>query len=324
MIESLAAITAALDESEDFVLVAHQDADADSLGSALAFAEYLDRRGKRVAVLAPKPVPQGLSYLPGFRRVNQEDITAGSTVIAFDAGSPSRFGDLGQRIATAPLTILFDHHISNDGFGDLGVVDRQAAATGMVVLSLLRRWGAEITPDMATNLYAAIFTDTGGFRHDNTSGPVLHAAAELVDLGADPAFVALRSYKWRPATTLRLQALAASAAHYELGGRLIWTAVTQQMLQEAGAALEETEGIIDLLQTLDTMRCALLFKEAGEGLTKVSLRTRGRLAAHELVADLGGGGHFRAAGAELRSGLLEAEEAVLRRARAAVLDEGEG
>ena len=322
MNESLEAITAALDQAQEFALVAHQDADADSLGSALAFAEYLDRRGKRVAVLVPRPVPLGLAYLPGYERVNAGASSAGAVVVAFDAGSPSRFGELGPRIAAAPTTILFDHHVSNDGFGDLGVVDRQAAATGMVVLSLLRRWGAEISPAMATNLYAAIFTDTGGFRHDNTSGPVLHAAAELVDLGADPALVALRAYKWRPATTLRLQALAATAARYELDGRLIWTAVTQEMLGEVGAALEETEGIIDLLQSLDTMLCAVLFKEAGDGITKVSLRTRGRLAAHELVAPLGGGGHFRAAGAEVRGPLGEVEEAVLQRARAAVLAEG--
>ncbi len=321
MNDSLEVIRAAIQTHSEFVCVAHQDADADSLGSALAFGEYLEQLGKRVSVLAPDPLPRSLAYLPGYSRVNQEPGSLDAVVAAFDAGSPSRFGNLRPRLSSAPLTILFDHHASNDGFGDLGVVDRQAAATGIVVLGLLRRWGAEITPAMATNLYAAVFTDTGGFRHDNTTAAVLRAGAELADLGADPAFVALRSYKWRPATTLRLQALAAGAARYELEGRLIWTEVTQGMLAEAGAEMEETEGIIDLLQSLDTMLCAVLFKQDGPQVTKVSVRTRGGLGAHQLVAALGGGGHFRAAGAEVRAPLAEVEATLLESVRAAVAAE---
>jgi phosphoesterase RecJ-like protein len=128
--------------------------------------------------------------------------------------------------------------------------------------------------------------------------------------------VALKSYKSRPQTTLKLQALAASAAHYELDGRLIWSEVTQEMLQQAGARMEEAEGIIDVLQSLDTMECAVLFKEEGSQLTKVSVRTRGDLAAYDLVAALGGGGHFRAAGAEVELPFDQVEAAVLQQARA--------
>ncbi len=90
------------------------------------------------------------------------------------------------------------------------------------------------------------------------------------------------------------------------------------MLAEAGARMEETEGIIDVLQSLDTMECALLFKQEGDDLTKVSVRTRGDLAAHSLVAEVGGGGHLRAAGAEVRMPLEELEAVILTKARAAL------
>ena len=303
---------------EDFLLVAHKDADADSLGSALAFAEHLRQLGRRTYVWAPDPLPLNLSYLPGYSLVNQAQAPDQAVAIAFDAGSPGRFGNLSARIERAPMTILFDHHASNDGFGDLAIVDRSAAATGVIVYDALRLWGAAIGPAAATNLYAAIFTDTGGFRHDNTTAHVLHLGAELADLGADVAFVALKSYKSRPQTTLRLQAAACAAARYELDGRLTWSEVTTGMLAEAGAKMEETEGIIDVLQSLDTMECALLFKQEGEDLTKVSVRTRGDLAAHWLVAEVGGGGHLRAAGAEVRMSLEELEEVILSKARAAL------
>ncbi len=315
-IEVLQKIAEVIRGNQDFICVAHKDADADSLGSALAFADHLRQMGRRAYVWAPDPLPLNLAYLPGYSLVNKERAPDDAVAIAFDAGSPGRFGNLRPRIESAPLTILFDHHASNDGFGDLAIVDREAAATGVIIYDVLRLWGARIGPEAATNLYAAIFTDTGGFRHDNTTAHVLHLGAELADLGADVAFVALKSYKSRPQTTLRLQAASCAAARYELDGRLTWSEVTTEMLAAAGAEMEETEGIIDVLQSLDTMECALLFKQEGENLTKVSVRTRGDVAAHSLVAEVGGGGHLRAAGAEVEMSLKELEQVILSKARA--------
>lgn len=315
-LEELARIRQVVETKSEFLCVAHKDADADSLGSALAFAEYLESLGKHVVVAVPDPLPQNLSYLPGYARVNQFEAPDDAVAVAFDAGSPDRFGSLGERIRRAPLTILFDHHASNEGFGELSIVDRDAAATGVIIFEVLKEWGATVSPDAATNLYAAIFTDTGGFRHDNTTAEVLRLGAELAELGADVVFVALKSYKSRPQSTLRLQSLSASAARYELDGRLIWSEVTLEMLEKAGAKMEETEGIIDVLQSLDSMECALLFKQEGPRLSKVSVRTRGDLAAYSVVGDIGGGGHFRAAGAEVEMTLGEVEAIVLGKVRA--------
>lgn len=299
----------------DFLLVAHKDADADSLGSVLAFADYLSLEGKRSYPWVPDPLPRGLSYLPGYQGVNRREAPAHAIAVTFDAGSPSRFGSLRERIEAAPMTLVFDHHASNEGFGDICLVDSAAAATGAILFDALRSWGAKISPGAATNLYAAIFTDTGGFRHDNTTGEVLQMGADLARLGADPAWIALKSYKSRSETTLKLQALSAAAARYELDGRLVWSEVTLDMLQRSGADMEESEGIIDLLQSLDTMLCAILFKQVEPELTSVSVRTRGGLEAHRLVAAFGGGGHRRAAGAEVRAPLGEVEQAVLAEAR---------
>ncbi len=324
MTEALEQAREVVRQHDNFLCVAHKDADADSLGSALAFASFLMSQGKRVFVWVPDPVPAQLDYLPGFHLVNRAEAPADAAAVAFDAGSPTRFGNLRDRIEAAPVTVVFDHHTSNTGFGDVAVIDREAAATGVIVYRALLAWGARVDDAAATNLYAAIFTDTGGFRHDNTSAEVLQLGADLARLGADPAWVALKSYKSRPETTLRLHALASVAARYELGGRLIWSEVTQAMLEESGARLEESEGIIDILQTLDTMQCAILFKEVGPDCTRVSVRTRGDLAAHQLVAEFGGGGHLRAAGAEVAAPLAEVQGWVLALVRSAIEADGIG
>jgi phosphoesterase RecJ-like protein len=112
-----------------------------------------------------------------------------------------------------------------------------------------------------------------------------------------------------------LHALSVAASSYELNSRLVWSEVTMERLRRSGAEMEESEGIIDTLQSLDTMLCAVLFKEAEPGLTRVSVRSRGPIEAHQLVAQFGGGGHRRAAGAEVRGTIAEVERAVLTEAR---------
>lgn len=306
-------IAALLDGSQDIACLAHKDADADSLGSALGFALAMREAGRRVHPIAPEPVPRLLSFLPGYDTL-EDGSGSFDCLFTFDCATIARFGDQRALVESTAHVVNIDHHASSERFGSINLVDPRASATGQVVYCLLRQLDAAITPDVATNLYAALFTDTGGFRHENTTEEALRLGADLVALGADPGWIALKAYKSRSVSRMRLEALAVARLQAELDGRLIWSDVTQAMLREAGAAMDESEGIIDLLQSIDTMSIAVLFKEQAD-VTKVSVRTRTPYDATEVCAPFGGGGHHRAAGAELRAPLAAAREAVLPVAR---------
>jgi phosphoesterase RecJ-like protein len=308
-------IKAILARSDHVVCLAHKDADADSLGSALAFALALRAAGKTPYPVVPDPLPYLLDYLPGFELITPapERVDA---VFTFDCATVGRFGEKRSLVDPALHPVVnVDHHVSNTHYGSVNVIEPEASASGQVVFRLLTALGLPITPDVATNLYAALLTDTGGFRHENTNERALRLGADLVALGADPAWVALKSYKSRSVSTLRLEALAVAAMRSEEGGRLIWSEVTQGMLAEAGADMQQSEGVIDSLQSIDTMLLTVLFKENGPHATKISARSRGHVDATDLCTPFGGGGHRRAAGAELKLPLAEAEALVLPVAR---------
>src|SRR2546430_7516353 len=115
---------------------------------------------------------------------------------------------------------------------------------------MLDHFGYTITPTMPMTLYVALLTDTGGFRHENTTPRALEDAARLARLGADPGRIATQVYKMRPETTLKLSGLALATMRIELQGRLAWAKVTRRMLREAGAVMAGSEGIIDTLNSL--------------------------------------------------------------------------
>jgi len=295
--------------------LAHKDADSDSLGSALAFAISLHSLGQNVRVVVPEPLPRLLEYLPGFETVETGGAPLGDTVFTFDCATLGRFGERRAEVERASTVVNIDHHLSNTSFGTINLVDATASATGQVIYDLLRELGAPIGPAVATNLYAALFTDTGGFRHENTTEASLRLAASLVAAGADPGWVALKSYKSRSLAQVRLEGLAVAKMHSEMDGRLLWSEVTMAMLEEAGADMQDAEGIIDALQSIASMEVAILFKEHTPDRTKISVRTREPYDATEVCTPFGGGGHRRAAGAEFGDPLPVAERRVLEVAR---------
>jgi bifunctional oligoribonuclease and PAP phosphatase NrnA len=304
-----------IDSSHDIVCMAHKDADADSLGSALAFAATLRAIGKAPHPVVPDPVPFTLSYLPGYEALEREPERI-DAIFTFDCATTGRFGEKRALLESGRFPVVnIDHHVSNSAYGSVNLIQPDASATGQVVFRLLRTLGLPITRDTATNLYAALLTDTGGFRHENTTEEALRLAADLVQLGADPAWIALKSYKSRAVSTLRLEALAVARMRSELDGRLVWSEVTRAMLEEAGATWQETDGVIDVLQTIDSMTVAVLFKELQPEVTKISVRTRGDADATDICSPFGGGGHRRAAGAEIHAPMAVAQERVLQLAR---------
>jgi phosphoesterase RecJ-like protein len=308
-------IRAIVDAADQITCLAHKDADADSLGSALGFALALRARGRRVRVVVPEPLPRLLEHLPGFETVETGGAPLGDTVFTFDCATLGRFGERRGEVESAGIVVNIDHHLSNTAFGTINLVDAGASATGQVIYRLLRELGAAISPAVATNLYAALFTDTGGFRHENTTEAALRLAAALVAAGADPGWVALKSYKSRSLAQVRLEGMAIAQLHSELGGSLLWSEVTMAMLEETGADMQDSEGIIDALQSIASMEIAVLFKETAADHSKISVRTREPIDATDVCTPFGGGGHRRAAGAEFANSLPVVERKVLEVAR---------
>jgi len=271
-------------------------------------------------VVIPPPLPQMYAFLPGFEQIDVEPPAGADPelVFFFDSGNLERSGSSVKQIASHATIVNIDHHPSNSRFGDINVIEPEASAVGQMVMEMLDHFEFQITPTIAINLYVALLTDTGGFRHENTTPRALEDAARLARLGADPGHIATQVYKMRPETTLKLSALALATMRIELEGRLTWAKVTRRMLREAGAVMAESEGIIDTLNSIAGLELAILFKEVSSDLTKISVRSRGAVDAAALCARFGGGGHIRAAGAEIEKSMDEAVLMVLSTAKEAI------
>ncbi|SCX53385.1 phosphoesterase RecJ domain-containing protein [Klenkia marina] len=299
---AVAVLTRAADAGACVVLSAHVQPDADALGSTLALAEGLRRRGARVTPTFPGPfvLPASLAWLPGADRLvpATEVPTHPDLVVGLDAADLRRLGELGAVLTAAPASLVVDHHASNPGFGQVQLVDPEAAGTVVLVADLLAGLGVELDTDIATCLYAGLAADTGSFRFGNTSPATHQFAARLLATGIDHARISQRLFDTAPFGWLALLSLATGRATLEraTGRGLVWTWATVAEAEGHGLAGDHLEALVDVVRSAEEADVACVLKGTPDGAWNVSLRSRGGTDVSAVAIAMGGGGHRMAAG----------------------------
>lgn len=289
-------IAGILKSSPDVLIVCHVGPDGDCLGGGLALALGCEALGIRATVGSADGVPEAYAALPGASRiVTMPPEGRPSVGVAVECSSPERAGVFAGALQQSRTVINIDHHLSNTGYGNVVYWDTSAAAVGEQIHEILRALGVPVTEMMAQCLLTALVTDTGSFRFPNTTAKTLRLAADLMDRGASVHAVVERVYETRTAGSLRLTGAALRELTLSADGRVAWTVVTPQMLQTAGAATEDTTGLVGMIRQIRGVKIALLFEVTPAGI-RVGIRSREPARSHVIAETFGGGGHRGAAG----------------------------
>jgi phosphoesterase RecJ-like protein len=311
-------ITGTLRGAQRIALVSHRDPDPDTIGSALALGLGLESLGKRVSWHCADPVPEQQRFLHGSERFTQdpppEDV---DLVVTVDFGSVDR---AKFALPARPTLVNIDHHASNDNFGTANLVDVTAAASAELVSRVIDALGIKWTPEMATAALVGIMTDTGSFQFPSTDARALDRAARLREAGADLQAITYNIFRNKRFEALRLWGFAFSRLRREENGQLVWTELRVGDIEEAEARDEDISGLVEQVARSSGMRVGLLFNEQ-RGVVKISCRTSQwdpSVDASALMAQFGGGGHVRAAGALIEGDLPSVRDRVLNAARAAL------
>ncbi len=312
-------------ESNSFVLTSHMRPDCDAIGSELAMALALRSLGKEARIVNGDDVPPHIAFIDPQhdvlvlgRDVSAAEMTCDIHMI-LDTSAWGQLGPMAEVIrSTKAIKVVIDHHVSEDDMGAVTYKDTTAEATGRLVLEAIEALGVTVTPAIAVPLFAAIATDTGWFRFNSVSEETFQAIARLVAAGAKPAALFAELFEQNSLARLLLQGRILSNVQSDLGGRLLYTAITQVDLREAGAEATDTEDVINRLLSVKGAEVALLFLELGPQETKVSLRSRSSLDVNQIAGQFGGGGHKAAAGVRFKGPLDAAVVAVLAATRRAM------
>ncbi|MFH1458327.1 MAG: bifunctional oligoribonuclease/PAP phosphatase NrnA [Candidatus Omnitrophota bacterium] len=315
---SIKKAVACIKKHKNFLITTHTNLEGDALGSELAFYRLLKKLGKRATVVNQDGLPYGYGFLPGkkipkkFQEVTAKKIKFDCFCV-LDCSDLARTGEVYKLNSCHQATLNIDHHISNQGFGDVNWIEPNFSSCCEMIYQLYKILHVALDREAALLLYAGILTDTGSFRYSNTTSQVHEAVAELLRHNLDVVRIYRSIYNNIPFQDIKLLARILPGIRLAEKGKLAWVQVRRSMLQKKKLYFDLSEEILSFARAIKGVEVCVLLKEnlKAKGEIRVNFRSQGKVDVNKIAACFGGGGHKTASGATIRGSLSVVRRKVL-------------
>lgn len=303
-------------DAKHILIISHVNPDGDTLGSMCAmYGAILTKFKKKAEMLVPSAIPgiyEFLPYIKNAKMVSEFDKSREyDLVITVDVAALDRILDAQILFSKAKHTINFDHHKTNINFGEINFVEPLACSCGEVVFKTFEKLGWEITKETADCLYAAILTDTGGFRFENTNPASLEIASKLVKIGVIPKEIYNSCYESKTKSVVMFQHYAVANALFSDDEEIAYSIILRKDIEKFGVKDSATDGIAETLRSIISTQISFVIKEIDSKTCKVSMRSK-KIDVSKVCEVFGGGGHKYAAGCTIKLPIKDAVKQLLK------------
>ena len=283
------------------LIFCHRNPDPDTLGSAFALSHILEHFGSRVTVrCCDRPNPK-FEFIYTISKISDGDfdINAYERVIAIDVGSASQLGEYSSLADKVDITI--DHHENSTRFSDY--YEDFTPACAMIVYEIARslKLLKKLPRHFFSSVYAGLSGDTGCFKYSNTTPKALSIASELIQSGIDFADINYKIFDCKSIGEISAIRMAYENVVMLCDSTLAILTVTNEMRARYSVNDDDIGDIINTVRQIQGVLIAITIKQSSRDESKFSISTRANadIDVSRLCAEIGGGGHPRAAGATL-------------------------
>ncbi len=303
------AVKSRLDAAQSVLVASHVRPDGDAIGSLLAMGLALENGGKQVQMVLADGVSSTFRHLDGADKIHTKIDGAFDTFITLDCADFKRTGKPFQSLSQPDINI--DHHITNELFGKLNLVEGHEVATSAILTNCLPAWGYPITKPIAEALLTGIVTDTLGFRTSNVTPEAMRQAALLMETGADMTDLYMRGLVRRSFASARYWGAGLSSLERQDG--MVWSTLTMADRKVAGYSGNDDADLINVISAIDGYKVGMIFVEQPKNRVKISWRAlEPGIDVSGIATHFGGGGHAAAAGADVDGPLEEVKQAAIK------------
>ncbi len=310
-----------INKAKKILVNLHRGPDPDYYACAFALYYFLCSIGKEVDVVLTKTseLSSQLSLMEEsgiVKMVNYSkfDFSRYDLFISPDSGSWQQIVDNPDaKIPEIPIVVI-DHHESNEKFGKINLVDKEAVSCAQIIYLLFKDWEFHVDRKTAELLLSGIIADSGGFAFSNDS-KIMRVAADLMELGADKVKIVNKIFRTQKFEVLKYWGEYFERLQFDREHKFIWTALPFEIENKYKIAKSGFSTMFGSI--VDGTNFGIVMNEEEEKVLKISFRSRSEnFDVSELAKQFGGGGHKMAAGGIL-TGLPfdKAVEKVLETAR---------
>lgn len=170
------------------VIIIHRHArpDGDALGSQIGFKESLVHNFPKKKIFAVGDTSDRLSFIGNIDDI-QDEVYNNALVFVLDTADTHMISD--ERYKNGKVMIKIDHHISNNDYGDINLVDTSYESCAGLVAQFILDVGLELNQAAAQALFTGIITDSGRFRYDSTNARTFRIVSSLLETGFTPSTI---------------------------------------------------------------------------------------------------------------------------------------
>jgi len=251
--------------SEHIHVYTHANPDGDAISSLAVVHGLLNNLGKTPVLRCDTPIA---AMYEGFNlKISRaRKLSPPELIICVDTAQRQQLGKLFSAVehdfASLPV-INIDHHFRmNEQFGTINLV-QDTASTTELLYELIKSWPIKVSAELATAILYGIISDTYFFQKSNTHGETFKIAAELTDLGAEPAIVAQSQVKTKTPQAMQFWGEVISSMQVTESGKLALVSIGKGMFQKYSIAEYELnlDGLVNFMTAIETTRITVLLKE---------------------------------------------------------------
>ncbi len=289
----------AIHRSNKVAIFTHIRPDADALGSSCALKMYLEKMGKSADVYVDADdISLNYNFIKGVSKINSPMLREYDTAISVDCADVGRLGKYSQMYYSIPVQVCIDHHITNEGFGQINCIVN-SSSSGEIIYTIFKTLHVAPNKDIATALYAAIASDTGCFQHSNTNANTHKIAGQLFKYKIDINKANYFLFKRKSWGQIMLLQTALKNLKLYLDGKLAIMYLKSANFKECDVGNNESFGLVDYCVNIEKVEVGILISEIKPNLFAVSIRGKGKVDCSKLAMAFGGGGHPDAAGCNI-------------------------
>ena len=191
--------------------------------------------------------------------------------------------------------LSIDHHKVNTVDCENLLVMADRIACGEIIFLIMDELEVQINKDIAIALYAAICSDSGGFRYDATKPETHIMAARCLETGIDFAEINRQLFESKTKAQVALTQAAYRNLELLCDGRFAIVAIPPEEVSECGANETDFDCINSIPREIKGVSASAVIRQKSDGI-KISMRSNADIDVAEIAKLNGGGGHYHAAG----------------------------
>lgn len=304
-------------KAKNILFVPHVDPDPDALCSSYALWQYINQSGKNGYIGLQAPLFAKYDFIFGEDKeiiVQPQNIESIKNkidlIIAVDVGVSSRGAPWTTNLNGVPIMNI-DHHIDNDRFGDINIVDKTYSSTCEMIYEFFKINKIDIIEKMGKAIYTGIVYDTGSFRYNATSQKTHSFVGEIVnrfDFDKNEVYEIL--FENKKVQSLALQMKVFNSLELFNNGTIALTTLDRNGYKECNAEESDAMELVRVGSSIEGVDFSIFIHEKKDKI-KVSLRSKGDFNVNAVAKRYDGGGHVKASGFSMQGTVEEVKNKIL-------------